>query len=132
MVADFGYSTLAASDDDLIKMPISKPWNAPEWHHRGVKLSEARAMDVYSFGMLCLWLLFKENKNYSNDNTTLEQLKSDDLLSDFAHQLIVTTTGLNTEQGHNLDLFFNSTLVRDPKRRNLDFKKLLHLLAPNR
>src|SRR5438034_3833483 len=75
-VVDFGYSTLAAGDDDLIMMPKSRPWNAPEHHHRGFKLSQAMAMDAYSFGLLCLWLLFNENEGYSENS--LKALKSGD------------------------------------------------------
>lgn len=32
--------------------------NAPERHHRCIYPQNAKAMDVYSFGMLYLWLLF--------------------------------------------------------------------------
>lgn len=39
-------------------MPTSRPWNAPEHHERELHPKAAKAMDVYSFGMLCLWLLF--------------------------------------------------------------------------
>ena len=57
-VTDFGYSTLFTTDSDLIKMPKSWPWTAPERHHREILPIQARKMDAYSFGMLCLWLLF--------------------------------------------------------------------------
>ena len=57
-VADFGYSTRYASPNEAIYMPISRPWTAPEWHHRGFMPAQAAKMDVYSFGMLALWLLF--------------------------------------------------------------------------
>lgn len=130
-VSDFGYSTLATRDHDLIKMPKSKPWNAPEHHHRGFRLSEAIAMDAYSFGMLCLWALFSENEEYPN-MAYLEQLKSEDKLPTLAHKLIATTAGLDLEQKENLNLLLSSTLVSNPDKRNLDFKRLLQLLAQNR
>lgn len=130
-VADFGYSTLAARDDDLIEMPKSEPWNAPEHHHRGFKLSKAIAMDTYSFGMLCLWLLFGETKDYPT-NGVLEQYKSEDKLPALAHKCVMTAAGLNPEQKSNLNGLFSSTLDREPNRRNSDFKFLLELLAKNR
>ena len=34
-VADFGYSTVHATRNDLVQMPESLHWTAPEWHHRG-------------------------------------------------------------------------------------------------
>lgn len=53
-VIDFGYSTLRT--DRPITMPRSYGWTAPEWHHRGFQYLDAEKMDVYSFGLLCLWL----------------------------------------------------------------------------
>jgi len=58
-VTDFGYSTYFAGEN-LIYMPRSMPWDAPEHHHRGFSHYQAMKMDIYSFGMLCLWLIFKE------------------------------------------------------------------------
>ena len=40
-------------------MPESEPWNAPEYCARHFKSEEAKQMDVYSFAMLCVWLLFE-------------------------------------------------------------------------
>src|SRR5436305_6144975 len=57
-VADFGYSTRVLSDDELVNMPRTAYWVAPEWHHRGFTTAGAMKMDMYSFGMLCLWVLF--------------------------------------------------------------------------
>lgn len=62
-VIDFGYSTRHADDTNPIMMAISKPWNAPE-HNRLDKewtSSEARKLDYFSFGMLCLWILFEKD-----------------------------------------------------------------------
>ncbi|KAL8658443.1 MAG: hypothetical protein Q9202_007560 [Teloschistes flavicans] len=60
-VADFGYSTIYATDDDLIQIPRSLHWTAPEWHHRGFSLEQAKKMDIYSLGLLVLWLLCYNN-----------------------------------------------------------------------
>ena len=54
-VADFGYSTQYTLPQDLIFMPRSWPWAAPEWHHRGFTPAQATKMDTYSFGMLVLY-----------------------------------------------------------------------------
>lgn len=53
-VTDFGYSSF----ETLVKVPRSPPWEAPEWHSRWFSLENAKRMDVYSFGLLCLWLVF--------------------------------------------------------------------------
>ncbi|KAF8544152.1 kinase-like domain-containing protein, partial [Trichophaea hybrida] len=56
-VADFGYSTLAAGEAENICLPKSKPWNAPEHHFGEFTTHNAKLTDVYSFGMLCLWVV---------------------------------------------------------------------------
>jgi hypothetical protein len=119
------------SDNDFAKMPLSRPWNAPEWHHRAFKASDMIKMDVYSFGMLCLWFLFQGNEQYPGQNA-IEGLKSNDTLRVLAQQLIVTTVGLDNEQKSKLERFFNLTLVRDPKGRGAGFERLLHLLIHDR
>jgi serine/threonine protein kinase len=129
-VADFGYSHQCTNDNDLVGMPVSKPWNAPEWHHRAFKPSDAAKMDVYSFGMTCLWILFREDEKYPSLNS-LEELKSKDTLHVLARQF-TALTGLHDDRKCDLDLFFNLTLVYDPKKRSEGFKQLLQLLSHNR
>lgn len=119
------------SDDDLAKMPLSRPWNAPEWHHRVFKPLDMIKMDVYSFGMLCFWFLFQQNEKYPGQNS-IEELKSNDTLRVLAQQLIATTVGLNNEQKSDLDRFFNLSLIRDPKGRGTGFEQLLPLLVRDR
>lgn len=60
-VTDFGYSTRYISEEQRIRLPKSIPWNAPENDRsaREWKPSEARKTDIYSFGLLCFWLLFE-------------------------------------------------------------------------
>ena len=57
-VANFGYSTLTMGNSGNVLLPKPRPWNAPEHHPGGFEAHEAKKMDVYSFGMLCLWALF--------------------------------------------------------------------------
>jgi hypothetical protein len=148
-VADFGYSTLAASDDDLIAMPMSRPWNAPKRDGGQVKLSEAKKMDAYSFGMLCLWTLFKEKffetalkylephdsvsfiepRGEYFRQSLVEKLKQSDKLRVLARELVETTTSISNQQRRNLGRFFDSTLTHDSDRRISDFRYLIQLLG---
>jgi serine/threonine protein kinase len=150
-VADFGYSTQFVSHNPLY-MPKSWPWNAPEHHHRGFKPSEAVKMDIYSFGMLCLWFLFKERLSETipqevlgdrrgvgfsslpfgrhQSQNLLADLKSEDMLPTLASYLITTTTGLNDEEKGTLHELFNSSLICDPDERSSDLEHLLRLLSP--
>jgi serine/threonine protein kinase len=97
-LADFGFSTHFRGDSDLISVPISVPWNAPEHHHRGVTPPEAKLMDVYSFGMLCTWLLFGSGalstitlfpwvpRNGERSLSFEESLRGFDLLKDWKNE----------------------------------------------
>ena len=131
-ITDFGYSTLNAGNT-LINMPKSQPWQAPEWHHRGFGISDAMKMDVFSFGMLCLWLLFY----------TLSDNKETDFFHDLdwgnkrlalalAHSHITDAVGLSEESKIDLHRFFQLTLAIEKDMRTLDFRLLLSLIAPGR
>lgn len=147
-VADFGYSCLGVKDDDFVRLPMSRPWNAPEWHHREFRIYAAKKTDVYSFGMLCLWVLFSDELlRYVADagaNTTpgsidgpwggsywtsrLEELKEEDKLTNIADELISKAVHLTAPQRVALGKFFEGTLCRDWKSRESDFEKLIRFL----
>ena len=114
-------------------MPKSEPWHAPEWHHRGFGLSDAMRMDVFSFGMLCFWLLFytvsnKEETDFFHD---LDR-DSKPLALTLAHSHIKAAVGLSEESRTNLHRFFQLTLAIEKDMRTLDFRVLLSLIAPGR
>ena len=108
-VADFGYSTLTVGESGKVFLPKSRPWNAPEHHFGEFNVQEAKKADVYSFGMLCLWLLFgnrlSDIPQTSADGTAelisfnapllqvgrptlLEILKDEDRVEDIANHLV--------------------------------------------
>jgi serine/threonine protein kinase len=144
-VADFGFSTHFYSEqENLIKMPKSVPWAAPEHHTRWFTPASAKVMDVYSFSMLCLWLLFdKEPLRVGTDSKVFSfeaehWMESEDLLlcwkknrlPDWAIQLVANSTSIGVQMKNNLTLFFKCTLQPDSKKRNADWDHLLHLLVP--
>ena len=149
-VADFGFSTYFHGDQDLIKMPKSEPWNAPEHHNRYFYPQGAKAMDVYSFGMLCLWLLFgieSSETTLSPSETANNSLvfsfkaedwhKKDDLLLSWKRdRLLEWAVGLVAEHGsfaskirEDLTQLFQSSLSFGYKTRARDFDCLLNFLA---
>ena len=152
-VADFGFSTYFHGEQDLIKIPESVPWNAPEYHHRYFYPKDAKAMDVYSFGMLCLWLLFSvessktipypsgvangahvfsfEAQDWSQKGDLLLSWKRDRLLG-WAIWLVAKYGHFGTEIEDSLTQFFQSSLCFSHRSRNIDWKYLLNLLAPTR
>jgi serine/threonine protein kinase len=93
-VTDFGYSTLCARNDSRIIMPRSVPWVAPEWHHRGFSFEEATKMDMFSFGMLCFWLLFFTTKE-GQSRDFVQQCTLYIIVSDLVRETVITSSLLN-------------------------------------
>jgi len=140
-MADFGYSTLAAGEATIL-LPKSRPWNAPEHHFGEFEVAAAKKTDMYSFGMLCLWILFRgapipQNTTQftfeasAGPRTLLEQLKDDDKVEYIANQLIesVALADLNTERRIRLKEFFSLTVPLNPDKRTSDVGRLLGLLC---
>jgi len=152
-VADFGYSTLATGEalatgggvTGRVFLPKSRPWNAPEHHFGEFTTTGAKNTDVYSFGMLCLWVLFGsahteckyEGISFDGSNgprTPLEQLKYGDELEIVANQLIdsMPLLSCNAEQRIRLKEFFKLTVQRSPENRTSDVGNLVGLLNQER
>jgi serine/threonine protein kinase len=145
-VADFGFSTHFHSEqEDLIQMPKSVPWTAPEHHSRYFTLQSAKAMDVYSFSMLCLWLLFHKHHRIipdpsvaEHDSQTLsfeeeaQSEKKDDRLPKWAMQLVADDANIRAEIKDNLSCLFQSNLHSEPEMRMTDWDRLLGCLAAAR
>ena len=136
-VADFGYSTLVVAESELVSLPKSRPWNAPEHRHEGFKVDAAKKTDVYSFGMLCLWVLFGESLPASFDipngpyrPTSLEKQKDEDRMQELVEQALEASASLSAEQNDRIGEFFRSTLAKAEKKRTSDFPRLIRLLTP--
>jgi serine/threonine protein kinase len=56
---DFGYSCFGSTDDDLVWLPFSPPWTAPEHEWKEYSLSAGKRMDVHSLGMTVAYLIFQ-------------------------------------------------------------------------
>ncbi|KAF5610581.1 serine threonine kinase [Fusarium tjaetaba] len=128
-VTDFGFATLqvTASTDGRIELPISNPWNAPEvCLEEDYSLHQARLTDIYSFGLLCLWLLFADSPQILDRISTA---KSEGQLLPFAHSQVQTLTGLNQDDKRSLCGFFNATISHDPNDRSLDLQKCMEGFA---
>ena len=58
-LADFGFSAFASSKN--LTLGGTVPWMAPEVQSRGSHtLSQAKQTDMFSFGLLVLWILFRK------------------------------------------------------------------------
>jgi hypothetical protein len=91
-------------------------------------------MDVYSFGMLCLYILFQKRLEDSTSSLVsyLEDLKANESLLDFTHDMVSKFAASGETQKTSLKAFFDSTLSHKPDSRNMDFKTLINRLGGQR
>lgn len=132
-VADFGYSTWLGGTDDAVVMPRTPHWTAPEWHHRPMHSSSAIRMDVYSFGLLCLWLLFY-NGGETEGHDFYKDLESKETASTLARRLVDELNVTDDDDVVKRDLYrlFNMCLAIDPADRCSDLDQLVCLLTRDR
>ncbi|KAK6333770.1 hypothetical protein TWF730_003953 [Orbilia blumenaviensis] len=134
-IGDFGYSTFLEQQvdeslEDGIQLPISRPWNAPEvanWS-RSFTLLEAKLTDVYSFGLMTLWLLFNNQLlelglDINNPAIDLEW-KQEEKLKGVALGVVEKQDYLQADQREGVGAFFISTLAENPEARSLNIKEL--------
>ena len=128
-VIDFGYSTRLADAHERIPIPKSGFWTAPEHGSGSKSFAEARKMDAYSFGMLCLWLLFHTGQD-AEECSLWYSLDLGYQAMAIASQVLSTDTTLDGRPKENLSKLFKHTLTGSPFDRSSDFEKFLKLLAP--
>jgi serine/threonine protein kinase len=58
-ISDFESSCICASEEDFVSLPKTLPWDAPEWKDRWVTCKDAKGVDVYAFGLTCLFTIFQ-------------------------------------------------------------------------
>lgn len=143
---DFGYSCLGSKEEDLVMLPHSKPWQAPEYHPRWFRFKDAKKMDIYSAGLLCLWILFLgetlTSPNHPAINVQcafaggdekaqeiLESLKEEDSISTCALNLVSNKPGLSQEKRDCLQNFLTHALQRDPGKRNVEMSSFIELFS---
>lgn len=122
-MTDFGYSCMGAKDNDIVYLPMSRDWCAPEYHDRGIELHRAKKMDIYSFGMVCLWVLFGDE--FVALRVELERTND-------RHQFHHSAMGLASTAelpGTQLRTFFELALCEDWQAREADLEKLVLLLG---
>lgn len=154
-VADFGFATFFQDHNDLISMPDIKVWNAPEHHRLNFSPDQAKKMDVYSFGMLCFWLIFKAGSSVDlplppdtilesgqfmsfeqnqPEKNLIQLWKRDNKLVEWVCWLVVVREDgeFDSSTKNRLVSFFCSTLAFEPQSRRTEFEQLLSFLVPDR
>lgn len=146
-MTDFGYSTLATGEAGTICLPKARPWNSPEHHFGGFTPTEAKKSDIYTFGLLCLWVIFPncllnipscntecgtESGSFdtpTGPRTLLERLKDDDQVESIAVRHVQSAPYLRAKLKICLKEFFRLTVTHNPAKRTSDLGKLVGLLS---
>ena len=149
-LADFGDASICDNDESLTLLPKSIPWSAPEHHIRGISFLKATKMDIYSFGMLCLWSLFGDRlslvpmdpipsqfdirftEGLSSTVATLAILKRAKVIQNVAKECVLACKGIAAKQQADLNTLFTLTLADDPIIRSNDFQTMMKLLNDDR
>jgi hypothetical protein len=144
-MTDFGYSCYGSTDEDLVQLPRSQPWEAPEHHSRWFTLAAAKKTDMYSFGLLCLWLIFPGDvlKTYLGEinldlafrsqkgepQAQFEILKHEGGTLDCALELLSRHSEINESICSRLRSLFNLSLQLDPAERAPTMRHFIELLC---
>ncbi|KFY99987.1 hypothetical protein V498_00364 [Pseudogymnoascus sp. VKM F-4517 (FW-2822)] len=137
---DFGYSCLGTSDNDMVRVARTRPWQAPEHSEdRSFQLNAARRMDVYSFGMLvCRTFLSGELSasigkvghcdDLGEHLQLLEHIDSLKASSDFLDLVLEAlrlSKSIDQACEENLRQIFELTLQHEPQLRSADFNPII-------
>lgn len=131
-VIDFAYSSLATNKNDKVYPPRTSAWvMAPEWHHRGFSVDAAKRLDVFSVGVVCLWVLFTPEivAKFAECQTTsvehmLQTWKSQKQLLQIAQGLI-EDCNLGSDLQAGLQRFFAATITDTANERQSDLGTLI-------
>jgi serine/threonine protein kinase len=143
---DFGYSCFGSTDDDLVWLPFSPPFTAPEHEWKEYALSAGKHMDVYSLGMTVAYLIFQPHWPLINPRVGGEAAgSSTDGMEDAANQLepckkqisvvdiiadVIQATDLDLRMiSPGISTFLALTLASEPSERETDLRVLATLLG---
>ncbi|KAL8995132.1 MAG: hypothetical protein Q9169_005075 [Polycauliona sp. 2 TL-2023] len=153
-LCDFGFSTINVKDS-MIQLPSSWPWTSPEYHRRGFSLDHAKKADIFSLGLVTLWILYRYSYRARKEFQTVPNSGGegcDNILSDAnpaGYQWIenLQTSGATRQSIDNclsglvdlgednmseLHAFLSGVLDRDPETRTMCITFLQPPSVPDR
>jgi len=144
-LGDFAFSRSNLPEESPFKVSRTEPWEAPEWHQRYFTFESAKKMDIYSFGLLCLWSFFKNDTleevgedatvgsafsgHFPSQTAKLQSLKKDGVaFLKCAARLVEQSRDLDKETRSRLSKLFPLILTSDPERRAPDIDMAVDIL----
>ncbi|KAI4263837.1 MAG: hypothetical protein L6R42_001030 [Xanthoria sp. 1 TBL-2021] len=108
-----------------VDLPISTPWHAPELDDNqfGLSVLEAKRADIYSVGLVCLWLVVGKGTAKPVDNLcsggyeSVGELKRDMGISSFIALNLQELSDVDEGMKSNLEIFFRLTTSVEVEER---------------
>ena len=142
---DFGYSCYGMDDEDKVQIRGTPLWSPPEHTDEDVTIRDAKKMDVYSFGLMCCWILFFDTISVDTGENTmprseklptgghdrknaykfLEQLKTLESPEEAILEIISQDPTFAGHQSLLSAKFLTQTLQRNPSDRPQDWRELM-------
>jgi hypothetical protein len=110
-----------------LMVPFTPGWSAPH-SAGGETFDNAKTMDSFSFGLLCMWLIFDVEKS---PNGYEYPTSAQNILVEKAHHLLQNASKESFQEGPQIEDFqtlFDLTLNLDEDQRTGTFSEILKLL----
>jgi serine/threonine protein kinase len=120
-ITDFGHASLRLTEDENVRLPFSRYFNAPDYHSREFRIGDAKKFDVFNFGLIVYWLLVGRK-------IEAEEIRFDEDTLPFA-RTILSKSDLSIKQRENVLAFFLLTLADNHRDRSVEWDLLLSLLG---
>lgn len=114
-VTDFGFSTFGLEETDLVRLSGTKGWVHPDQYPHGCRRLTAQKLDIYSLGMLSMWLFLYDVQGYPSDERILELQQSGKMVE--TAMRLTDSSRYSDHQKQLLGSLFANTLVHDHDQR---------------
>jgi serine/threonine protein kinase len=113
-----------------IRLPGTPGWCAPEWYpgFATTDIIAAKKMDMFSFGLLCAWLLFQTTSPCRYQDLDKETRPNETF--PFAVAELISSNGISATKKQQLYEFFDRALNLESQSRCSEFRQILQLLSP--
>jgi serine/threonine protein kinase len=113
-------------------MPGTRGWSAPEWYpgFATTDIATAKKMDVYSFGLLCVWLTSQAASAGAHQAFDAEQFAEEAVPPFMADN--ISASGVSAKMKQQVHDLLGGTLAQEPQRRFSGFETIMPLLSQRR
>jgi serine/threonine protein kinase len=143
---DFSFSYAGTEETEIMSVPCTPPWEAPEYSRVPIQLRDAKRADVFSLGLVCFWVFFRSDlleywaghaKAYNNhyrdlqrdDEKSLSKLKVENNLQGFADRHLGRHDSARRDHVKRFQQFLVHSLTRNKKERASNLWEMFNLVS---